>query len=125
LSPQHPIEVWDNDGIVNTLSMFWPLGENLVVQADHMDIVGHYTPVLADRGSGRKYRAYDLLKSDSGFDNGKFQNIWSEIFAFALGRPHVGRARAARAALAKALVARIRFCGVRDYSNPDRASLGI
>ena len=98
LSLQHPIEVWDNDGIVNTLSMFWPLGENVVVQADHMDIVGHYTPVLADRGSGRKYRAYDLLKSDSGFDNAKFQNIWSEIFAFALGTPHVGRARAARAA---------------------------
>jgi triacylglycerol lipase len=98
LSSQQPIEIWDNDGIVNTLSMFWPLGENVLVHADHMDIVGHYAPILADPGSGRKYRAYDLLKSDSGFDHAKFHNIWSEIFAFALGRPHARRALAARAA---------------------------
>jgi len=31
LSTQHPIEVWDNDGIVNSLSMFWPLGKNVLV----------------------------------------------------------------------------------------------
>jgi hypothetical protein len=33
---------WDNDGIVNTTSMFWPRGETLLVVADHLDIVGHY-----------------------------------------------------------------------------------
>jgi triacylglycerol lipase len=98
LSLQQPIEIWDNDGIVNTLSMFWPMGENVLVHADHMDIVGHYTPVLAHPGSGRKYRAYDLLKSNSGFSDARFEEIWNEIFAFALARPHERRARAAKAA---------------------------
>ena len=44
----------------------------------------------AERGGGRKYRAYDLLKSESGFSDKIFKEVWKEIFAFCLGRtrPH-------------------------------------
>lgn len=83
--PPHPIEVWDNDGIVNTLSMLWPKGENVLVRGDHMDIVGHYKPIAAERGGGREYRAYDLLKSETGFGDKIFKEVWKEIFAFCLG----------------------------------------
>ncbi|MGE5206497.1 MAG: esterase/lipase family protein [Chlamydiota bacterium] len=81
-APRHALEMWDNDGIVNTLSMLWPAGDNVLVPGDHMDIVGHYKPVKAERGGGRKFRAYDLLKSDSGFKEKTFQRVWKEIFAF-------------------------------------------
>ena len=87
VSPKQPIEVWDNDGIVNTLSMFWRPGENVLVHADHMDIVGQYRRMPAPPGSGRKYLRYDLLKSRSGFDEKIFGEVWSNIFRFALGRP--------------------------------------
>jgi len=97
LSPQHPIEVWDNDGIVNTLSMFWPKGDNVLVHADHMDIVGQYKKLRADAGGGRKYRTYDLLKSDSGFSDKIFSEVWGEIFAFCLGRTHTDQTRSASA----------------------------
>lgn len=85
-APRHPIEMWDNDGIVNTLSMLWPKGDNVLVPGDHMDIVGQYKPVRAEGGGGRKYRAYDLLKSDSEFSDEIFQQVWNEIFAFCLGQ---------------------------------------
>lgn len=85
-APQHAIEIWDNDGIVNTLSMLWPKGDNVLVPGDHMDIVGHYKLLRAERGGGRKYRAYDLLKSESGFDGNTFKEVWDDIFAFSLGR---------------------------------------
>jgi triacylglycerol lipase len=84
-APQHSIEVWDSDGIVNTLSMLWPRGENVLVPGDHMDIVGQYKAIEADRGGGRKYRTYDLLKSESGFDDKIFEEVWKEIFAFSRG----------------------------------------
>lgn len=84
--PRQPIEVWDNDGIVNTLSMLWPAGENVLVPADHMDIVGQYRPLKAQRGDARRYRAYDLLKSESGFGDSTFEEVWNEIFAFCSGR---------------------------------------
>jgi len=89
-APQHSIEVWDNDGIVNTMSMFWPKGENVLVRGDHMDIVGQYKLMAAEPGAGRKYRAYDLLKSESGFSDKTFKEVWKEIFAFCLDRtrPH-------------------------------------
>jgi triacylglycerol lipase len=80
------IALWDNDGIVNTLSMFWPEGENVVVSADHMDIVGHYKPVPAPPGGGRALQAYDLLESASGFCDTTFQEVWNDIFAFCAGR---------------------------------------
>jgi len=96
-SPQHPIEVWDNDGIVNTASMLWPKGENVLVSADHMDIVGQYKPIPADPGGSRKYRAYDLLKSDSGFGDTIFKEVWKEIFAFCSGRSRPDRGLPGRA----------------------------
>ncbi|HTT21333.1 MAG TPA: hypothetical protein VMG82_20560 [Candidatus Sulfotelmatobacter sp.] len=86
ISPTQPVEVWDNDGIVNTFSMFWPLGKNVLVHADHMDIVGQFHRVPAESGGGRKSRTYDLLMSDSGFKKETFNDIWKDIFDFALGR---------------------------------------
>ena len=82
----HPIELWDNDGIVNTASMLWPHGEKtLLVDGDHMDIVGHYHLVRASRnGCTRKYDAYDLLKSHSGFDDAAFRQVWNDVFGFCI-----------------------------------------
>ncbi len=69
-----PLEVWDNDGIVNTVSMLWPLGKIALVQADHMDIVGHFR--LIPPKTERHYtadepppvsRSYDILRSTPKF----------------------------------------------------------
>ena len=81
---QRTIAVWDNDGIVNTASMLWPNGpETVLVDADHMDIVGHFRRMLAtDADTGRKYQAYDLLKSDSGFGLNEFAQVWNGVFDF-------------------------------------------
>jgi triacylglycerol lipase len=77
------LEIWDNDGIVNTASMLWPNGPGtVVVECDHMDIVGHYRRVPAVRDTGRQYRAYDLLKSESRFDESSFAQVWTGIFDF-------------------------------------------
>ena len=83
---EHRIELWDNDGIVNTMSMPWPTGENVLIHADHMDIVGHYRLLHAEPGGGRTYRTYDLLKSNSGFSRNIFDKVWNKIFGFCLGR---------------------------------------
>ncbi|HUI83787.1 MAG TPA: hypothetical protein VL240_06160 [Candidatus Binatia bacterium] len=82
-SPLEP-ESWDNDGIVNTASMLWPNKEHtLLVSADHMDIVGHYAPVhAAPECHRRKYQAYDLFKSGSGFDDAGFAKVWNDIFDY-------------------------------------------
>lgn len=75
----------DNDGIVNTASMLWPdLEGTVLVEGDHMDIVGHHDPVRADQHTGRKYQAYDLLVSKSGFHESRFARVWDEVFDFAL-----------------------------------------
>lgn len=95
VSPRQRIAVWDNDGIVNTLSMFWPLGDNVLVRADHMDIVGQFHRLPAEPGGGRTCRTYDLLKSDSSFDDDTFERIWNDIFVFSLGRAHAQRISAA------------------------------
>jgi triacylglycerol lipase len=97
-TPAGEIALWDNDGIVNTLSMLWPEGDNVLVRADHMDIVGHYIPVRAIPGGGRAYRAYDLLKSGSGFDGRIFRQVWTEIFTFCAGRKLSQRAGSAPSA---------------------------
>ena len=78
------LELWDNDGIVNTLSMFWPdFRETVLVLGDHMDIVGHYKPFEANQpGAGRKYVAYDLMESASGFGDETFADLWSSVFRF-------------------------------------------
>ena len=53
-APPEPIELWDNDGIVNTASMLWPKGETVLVPADHLDIVGHYKLVkVAQHNRGK------------------------------------------------------------------------
>lgn len=82
--PPRPIELWDNDGIVNTASMLWPDGDKtLLVESDHMDIVGHFRLVPEPRdGSMRRYRAYDLLKSGSRFHPAAFQKVWNDVFDF-------------------------------------------
>jgi len=87
-APKGPLQPWDNDGIVNTASMLWAKSENVLVAGDHLDIVGHYKAVKAGDGGrqGREYRSYDLLKSVPRFSDGMFQNIWTEIFDFAVGK---------------------------------------
>ena len=84
LGSERKIAVWDNDGIVNTAAMLWPnSGQTTLVSADHMDIVGHFQRVPAVNGeSGRKFQAYDLLKSGSEFDANRFANVWDGVFDF-------------------------------------------
>ena len=92
--PPDPLEVWDNDGIVNTASMLWPEGEIVLVLADHLDIVGHYhlvkSPAETENGRtyppARRYLSYDSLKSMPRFTGQTFQEIWTEIFDFACNR---------------------------------------
>jgi len=87
--PAQPIELWDNDGIVNTVSMLWPREETVLVRADHLDIVGHYRlrlaqPEPAEAGSEppRTYQSYDSLRSSPLFDEKTFEDVWTEIFFF-------------------------------------------
>jgi hypothetical protein len=81
------LELWDNDGVVNTASMLWPDGDDTVlVPGDHEDIVGHYRRVVGSEFSGgRKYRAYDLLKSGAGFGDAEFATVWNDVFDFCSG----------------------------------------
>jgi hypothetical protein len=89
-SRQRRIELWDNDGIVNTASMLWPHGEEtLLVECDHMDIVGHYDRVRPG--------VYDLLGSGSKFGEPEFTAVWKHIFDFC-SAPERREPRARRAA---------------------------
>jgi hypothetical protein len=89
-APPLPLDHWDNDGIVNTASMLWPNGKNVLVMADHLDIVGHYHLVKApkERLNGhlpaRQFLAYDVLHSWPRFTKARFELIWKEIFEFAI-----------------------------------------
>ena len=105
-SEPRTMETWDNDGIVNTASMLWPDGEETrLVDADHGDIVGHYRLVEATDGAPlRRYHTYDLLRSDSGFTEAGFKDVWRDVFAFCANPgprtqrerpPHRGSARGA------------------------------
>lgn len=87
------VESWDNDGIVNTASMYWPLGRHVLMEADHMDIVGHFASIRATQPAGRAYRAYDLLGSAAGFDAARFTKLWNDIFAWAIPAPRAAAAR--------------------------------
>jgi len=83
-SERQHIEIWDNDGIVNTASMLWPNGpETLLVEGDHADIMGHFRRVEALEGRGRRYQTYDLLKSGTDF-GATFEQVWNGIFDFCL-----------------------------------------
>ncbi len=66
--------------------MLWPDGERTqLINCDHMDIVGHYRLVPEPGGHARKYRAYDLLGSGSGFDEAGFERVWYDVFDFCAG----------------------------------------
>jgi hypothetical protein len=79
-----PVETWDNDGIVNTASMWFPVGgTTLLENADHMDVVGHFAAIRGPAGGARVWRAYDLLGSGSRFDSARFTALWREIFDWA------------------------------------------
>ncbi len=95
-SGRRTLELWDNDGIVNTASMLWPDGERTrLVDADHGDVIGHYRLVEAADGPPlRRYHTYDLLRSDSGFGEATFREVWSEVFEFCAA-PGAGAAAAA------------------------------
>ncbi len=81
------LELWDNDGIVNTASMLWPNGEETrLVDGDHGDVIGHYRLVESIEGPPlRRYHTYDLLRSGSGFTEPRFREVWADVFAFCAG----------------------------------------
>lgn len=89
---QKTLESWENDGIVNTASMLWPDGAaTRLVKGDHGDIIGHYQKVETGSRTGRRFQAYDLLRSDSGFTDQEFKNVWHDVFEFCVDRtppPH-------------------------------------
>jgi hypothetical protein len=82
-SERRTIEVYDNDGIVNTASMLWPDGAaTRLVLGDHGDIIGHFRLGDSPEAGLRRYHTYDLLRSDSGFTEQTFRDVWREVFAF-------------------------------------------
>jgi triacylglycerol lipase len=87
-APGMPLAVWDNDGIVNTASMLWPDHERtLLVAADHLDIVGHYAlraTIPSPDPTGRRYAAYDALRSHTRLTPGQFDDIWTAILNFCI-----------------------------------------
>jgi triacylglycerol lipase len=91
-APPQPIELWDNDGIVNTLSMLWPKDETVLVQADHLDVVGHRELVKTRQNQriqpghepARIYQSYDSFKSVPHLKRETFKDIWREIFEFSM-----------------------------------------
>jgi hypothetical protein len=96
------IRNWDNDGIVNTGSMLWPYGENVLVECDHMDIAGHFRRIETGGESGRRFRSYDLLKSAPLLQPEIFDAVWTEIFDFSAGRERATPPESAAAAAARA-----------------------
>jgi len=102
-SARRTLELWDNDGIVNTASMLWPDGEETrLVDGDHGDVIGHFRLVEAHGGPPqRRYHSYDLLRSGCGFREETFRAVWRDVFEFCAGAARGTRAvrgRAARAA---------------------------
>lgn len=58
----------DSDGVVPTLSQLW--GEPIhAVQADHLDVVGHFSE-------------HDILVSGSGFERAHFDAAWHDVARF-------------------------------------------
>ena len=65
------------------------------MQADHLDIVGHYRLRFAPRESGangsetpRTYRSYDSLRSRPILADATFEDVWGEIFSFCAEQPY-------------------------------------
>jgi len=87
--PSSALTAADNDAVVNTLSMLWPYEEAYpedhpvtLVEGDHGDVIGHYQHRLHHdpSGSGRRYFAYDIFPSGSGFDEARFGEVWRQVF---------------------------------------------
>ncbi len=77
------LQVWDNDGIVNTASMLWPDGAaTRLVAGDHGDVIGHFRLLKAAQPGARRFHTYDLLGSASGFGEETFQAVWRDVFEF-------------------------------------------
>jgi hypothetical protein len=75
--------------------MLWPDGERtLLVDADHGDIIGHFEPQDDHPGTRRTHRAYDLLRSNSGFTRKEFLRVWSDVLDFAVGASGASKAAA-------------------------------
>lgn len=65
----------DNDGIVPTLSQPW--GRCIAsAQADHLDIIGHYSDDNPPEGSDR---LYDWLSTRSNFRTPDFLDVWQKV----------------------------------------------
>lgn len=98
LDGQRPpkLDVWDNDGIVNTASMMWPEGDNVLVNSNHLEIVGHNKLRPPPKGSARRHISYRVLKSRPSFDATAFREVWTEIFDFSAAA--TGRSRRALSA---------------------------
>jgi hypothetical protein len=84
------VSEWDNDGIVNTLSMLWPHDprrefRHVLVNADHGDVIGHYVGSREPKPSpgGRQHAAYDVFQSGSKFTKRDFDAVWQMAFEFA------------------------------------------
>jgi hypothetical protein len=95
------LEDWDNDGIVNTASMLWPQGENVLVNASHLDIVGHYKLRDAPKDSARRHISYRVMKSTPQFEGEVFREIWTEIFDFSAAAASRSRLTAVRSVSAR------------------------
>jgi len=68
----------DNDGIVPTLSQPW--GRCIALaQADHLDIIGHYSDDKPSEGSDRQY---DWLPTRSDFNYPDFREVWQRVVEF-------------------------------------------
>lgn len=77
-----PIDPRDNDGIVPTRSQVW--GEIVdVVDADHLDVVGHFGRDASDPTSTGS-SSVDWLPSGSSFDQARFEEMWARIARFQL-----------------------------------------
>ncbi|MCI0571241.1 MAG: hypothetical protein L0Y66_10850 [Myxococcaceae bacterium] len=90
----------DNDGLVNSVSMVWPdASSSFVVEADHADVIGHFTSLGPAESGGplARYRQYDLLDARTGFNQVTFDTLWRQVGAFALGEAYAA-ARSTEAA---------------------------
>src|SRR5215472_7445633 len=59
--------------------------EMLPVDANHLEIVGHYRLRDAPKGSARRRVSYRVLKSTPRFEDAAFRQIWTEVFDFSAG----------------------------------------
>ena len=57
-------------------------GKCFLWRATTSTLSGYYKRVPAPADTGRTYEAYDLLKSDSRFDEDAFTTVWDSVFDF-------------------------------------------